>query len=139
MVTFKVISEYSQDPPTQSGLRMKIALGRPLYELVRVKSIIKCGTGLQLWTKDCVSDVDGLGWDNTDVIDLILQLQHEDYIDSEWCDNGKGALAACDAYSISQKEWVATANKEMRIVYFLKFAINKLGTMVLTISCHTSR
>lgn len=139
MVTFKVISEYSQDPPTQLGLRQKIALGRPLYELDRVKGIIKCGTGLQLWTKDCVSNVDGLGWDNTDVIDLILQLQYEDYIDSEWCDNGKGALAACDAYSIECVEWIATANKKMRIEYFLKFAINRLGTMVLTISCHTSR
>jgi hypothetical protein len=138
MVTFNVVSEYSQDPPTQLGLRQKIALGRPLYELDRVKGIIKCGSGLLLWTKNCVSNVDGLGWNNTDVIDLILKLQHEDYIDSEWCDNGKGALAACDAYSIECVEWIATANKNMRIEYFLKFAINRLGTMVLTISCHTS-
>jgi hypothetical protein len=139
MVTFTIVSEYSQDPPTQLGLRQKIALGRPLYALDRVKEITKDGTGLLLWTRGCVSNVrDGLGWDNTDVIELIQQLRHEDYIDSEWCDNGKGALAACDAYSIECVEWIATANKNMRIEYFLKFAINKLGKMVLTISCHTS-
>jgi hypothetical protein len=138
MVTFTIVSEYSQDPPMHLDLRQKIALGHPLYELDRVKEITKDGVGLQLWTRDCASNVAGLGWDSSHVIDLIQQLRHEDYIDSEWCDNGRGALAACDAYSIECMEWIATANKNMRIEYFLKFAINRLGTMVLTTSCHTS-
>jgi hypothetical protein len=137
MVTFYIVSEYSSTLPTRGGGEKIV--GGPLYKLDRVKDITKDGTGLQLWTKDCVSNVcEGFGWDNLDVIDLIQQLRHDDYIDSEWCENGKGAWAACDAYSISLKEWVATANKEMWIEYFVKFAINKLGTMVLTISCHTS-
>jgi hypothetical protein len=138
MVTFYIVSEYSSTLPTRGGGE-KIA-GGPLYKLDRVKDITKDGTGLLLWTRDCVSNVrEGLKWDNIDVIDLIQQLRHDDYIDSEWCENGKGAWAACDAYSIAIVEWVATANKNMRIEYFLKFAINKLGTMVLTISCHTAR
>lgn len=136
MVTFFIISEYSSTSPTLGGGEKIV--GGPLYELDRVKGITKGGTGLQLWTKDCVGNVRGLGWDSSDVIDLIQLLRHDDYLDSEWCENGKGAWAACDAYSISLKEWVATANKDMRIEYFLKFAINRLGTMVLTISCHTS-
>lgn len=135
MVTFVIVSEYSLTAPTQGGGE-KIS-GGPLYDLSRVRSIIRDGTGLTLWTKDCVSNVRELGWENSDVIDLISQLGQGDYIDSEWCENGRGAFAACDAYSISVKEWVATAGRQMLIEYFVKFAINKLGTMVLTISCHT--
>ena len=112
MVTFYVISEYSSTLPTKGGGE-KIA-GGPLYDLNRVKSITKDRTGLLLWTKDCAKD----------------------YIDSEWCENGKVAWGACDAYSVNVLEWVPTADKEMRISYFVKFAINKLGTMLLTVSCH---
>lgn len=135
MVSFVVVSEYSLTSPTQGGGE-KIP-GGPLYELERVKAIIQGGTGLTLWTKDCVSNVRELGWDNAEVIDLVLQLEKGDYIDSEWCENGRGAFAACDAYSIRVKTWIAAAHKDMLIEYFVKFAINKLGTMVLTISCHT--
>lgn len=112
-------------------------MGGPLYQLERVKGIIKDGTGLQLWTRDSVLNVAELGWVKTDVINLIQQLRQADYIDSEWCENGKGAYAACDAYSIRVKEWIDAAHKHMMIEYFVKFAINKLGTMVMTISCHT--
>lgn len=134
MVTFYVISEYSSTLPTKGGSE-KIA-GGPLYDLNRVKSITKDRTGLLLWTKDCAKDVQELGWASSDVIDLIRRLGAKDYIDSEWCENGKGAWAACDAYSVNVLEWVPTADKEMRISYFVKFAINKLGTMLLTVSCH---
>ncbi|UUZ71416.1 hypothetical protein LP415_20635 [Polaromonas sp. P1(28)-8] len=99
--------------------------------------MIKDGKGLQLWTRDCVKNVAELGWDHADVIDLIQRLRKDDYIDSEWCENGRGAYAACDAYAIKVWERIEAANKDMRIEYFVKFAINKLGTMVLTISCHT--
>jgi len=134
MVTFHVISEYSSTLPTKGGGE-KIA-GGPLYDLVRVKSITKDGNGLSLWTKDCVKDVQELGWENIDVINLVRRLSFSDYIDSEWCENGKGAWAACDAYRVNVREWVPTADREMNISYFVKFAINKLGTMVLTVSCH---
>lgn len=134
MVTFHVISEYSSTVPSTGGGE-KIS-GGPLYDLARVKAITKDGTGLVLWTKDCVKDVRELGWDHGDVIHLIQRLRDADYIDSEWCENGKGAWAACDAYAIHVLEWVPTADKDMRVQYFVKLAINKLGTMVLTISCH---
>jgi hypothetical protein len=135
MVTFYVVSEYISTSPTKGGGE-KI-LGGPLYQLERVKDIIKDGTGLQLWTRDCVLNVAELGWVQADVISLVQQLHHANYIDSEWCENGKGAYAACDAYSIQVNEWIDAAHKHMLIEYFVKFAINKLGTMVMTISCHT--
>ena len=134
MVTFYVISEYSSTLPIKGGGEKIV--GGPLYDLDRVKSITKDGIGLNLWTKDCVKDVRELGWDHSDVINLIQRLGDRDYIDSEWCENGKGAWAACDAYHINAYEWIPTASKEMKIGYFVKIAINKPGTMVLTVSCH---
>lgn len=135
MVTFYVISEYSSTSPTKGGGEKIV--GGPLYDLGRVKAIIADGTGLTLWTKDCVKNVAALGWDNGQVIQLVQKLRDSDYVDSEWCENGRGAWAACDAYSLGVMEWVPTAQREMRIEYFVKFAINRLGTMVLTVSCHT--
>jgi len=134
MVTLVVVSEYSSTLPTKGGGE-KIA-GGPLYDLERVKSIIKDGNCLSLWTRDCVKDVQELGWENIDVIYLVRRLVNSDYIDSEWCENGKGAWAACDAYRINVREWIPAADKEMNISYFVKFAINKLGAMVMMVSCH---
>lgn len=134
MVTIVIVSEYILTSPTGGG--EKISNG-PLYDLQRVHSIVEGGRGLTLWTRDCVSNVQALGWDNADVIQLVLQLRSNNYIDSEWCENGRGAYAACDAYSIKVMEWIDAARKHMLVEYFVKFAINKLGTMVLTVSCHT--
>lgn len=135
MVTSVNVSEYSLSSPIQGGGE-KIS-GGPLYDLERVKGILKEGTGLQLWTRDCVKNVQDLGWDSADVIALVQRLGAGDYIDSEWCENGRGAFAACDAYSIQVWERIEVVEKDMQISYFVKFAINKLGNMVLTVSCHT--
>jgi hypothetical protein len=135
MVSFFVVSEYSSTSPTTGGGE-KIP-GGPLYELARLKAICKDGTGLTLWTRDCVKDVRELGWDADDVANLIQRLCDADYKDSEWCENGKGAWAGCDAYCVRVLEWVPTAQKEMEIEYFVKLAINKLGSLVLAVSCHT--
>lgn len=134
MVNFRVVSAYSKTSPVKGGGE-KI-LGGPLYDLAQVRAITQEGAGLLLWTRDCVKNVQDLGWDHQEVIRLLQQLGRHDYIDSEWCENGNGALAACDAYSVNCWEWVPTAGKEMSITYFVKFAINKLGNMVLTVSCH---
>lgn len=136
MVSFHVVSEYSSTSPTKGGGE-KIP-GGPLYSLERIKEIAKDETGLVLWTRDCVKDVNKLFEGDKDrVADLVQRLSNADYIDSEWCENGRGAWAACDAYSLTVVEWIETARKTMPIEYFVKFAVNKLGTLVLTISCHT--
>lgn len=136
MVSFFLVSEYSSSKPTKGGGE-KIS-GGPLYSLARVQALAKDEAGLTLWTRDCVKDVNKLfGGDVERVAALVQQLCDANYIDSEWCENGHGAWAACDAYSIRVLEWIPTADKNMPIEYFLKFAINKLGTLVLTVSCHT--
>jgi hypothetical protein len=135
MVTITIVSEYSSNPPTESG-RVKIA-GGPLYSLERVKALIQDENRLQAWTEKCRKDV--RKWFDDDwqsVVDLLGSLESGDYIDSEWCENGKGAIAACDAYSYRVTETAPATGKPIRMDYFLKFAVSKTGTLVLMVSCH---
>jgi hypothetical protein len=77
-----------------------------------------------------------LDWSEDNVAQLLADLHPHQYIDSEWCTNGFGVWAGCDAYEVQRRDWVKTANKEMNMVYFVKFAIGKTGALVLIVSCH---
>lgn len=137
MVTFYVLSEYSQDPPTESG-RAKIAVG-PLYELERVWALAQDDGKVQALTRNCRRDVDKFfDGDYGEVAALIQAAKASNYIDSEWCENGSGGIAACDAYTVRRTEVVPATGKRETFEYFLKFAIGKAGNLVLVVSCHTS-
>lgn len=114
---------------------MKIPDG-PLYELAMVQALAKQEGTLRLWTTKCAQDVRNLLWDETDVAALLCALERHQYLDSEWCSNGRGAWAACDAYRVKRREWVQAAHKEMEMEYFVKFAVGKTKALVLTVSCH---
>ncbi len=137
MVKLPVLSEYSENPPQASGTgRVKIEQG-PLYPLERVQELVNDENQLFAWTEKCRKDLHKLfDGDLSRVAELICCLKTTDYIDSEWCQNGKGALAACDAYSIRRLEVMAATGRTMPVEYFLKFAIGKTGKLVLTVSCH---
>ena len=135
MVNKFIVSEYSSGLPSESG-RVKIA-GGPLYDLARVQAIVEDETRLLTWTDKCRKDVFKLFDDDLgEVAGLIQCLKASDYIDSEWCENGRNAMAACDAYSIRRMEVIAATGKAMPVEYFLKFAIGKAGNLVLLVSCH---
>ena len=139
MVTFVVISEYSQDPPTQTGLRVKIALGRPLYALERVQALAGDGQRIKAVTQKCLQDVEKLfAGDYDDVASLIRALRPHDYRDSEWCECGRGSVAACDAYVVQCVEVAPGSGQQVSVTYYLKFAIGKTGQLVLMVSCHLS-
>ena len=44
--------------------------------------------------------------------------------------------AACDAYVLTQYEYIEAAHKEMPIEYYVKFGIARTGTLLLIISIH---
>lgn len=136
MVKLFILSEYSLNPPEDGQGRVKIANG-PLYALERVQTLARDENRLKTWTEKCRKDV--RKWFDDDlerVGELILSLRPRDYIDSEWCENGKGAIAACDAYSVSSVEMAPATGHLMRMDYFLKFAVSKTGALVLIVSCH---
>lgn len=135
MVNKFIVSEYSSRPPTESG-RVKIA-GGPLYDLTRVQTIIEDENRLLTWTEKCRKDVFKLFDDDlAEVAGLIQCLKSSNYIDSEWCENGRNAIAACDAYSIRRLELIPATGRSMPVGYFLKFAVGKTGALVLMVSCH---
>jgi hypothetical protein len=136
MVTFVVVSEYSQSPPLNGG-GLKIA-GGPLYDLARIQAVADQGRGLRFWTRKCESNAQALGLDAEDAAGLLCELQQpRNFRNSEWCTDGR-VWAACDAYALERREWVNAARKHMNIEYFLKFALAKTGALVLMVSCHTS-
>ena len=137
MVKTIVLSEYNRDPPQVPGTgRVKID-GGPLYDLERIQNLVRDEAQLIAWTEKCRKDIRKLFDDDFSLVaELIGCLKPTDYIDSEWCENGKGALAACDAYSIRRLEVMPATGKTMPVEYFLKFAVGKTGKLVLTVSCH---
>ena len=136
MVTFNIVSEYSFKPPTEFG-RFKIA-GGPLYDLARVQLLVEDENNLLSWTSKCRNDVvKFFSGDLAEVVDLIQRLKPANYRDSEWCENGKGSMVACDAYTVQRTEVMPATGKQETFEYFLKFAISKSGVLVLVVSCHT--
>jgi hypothetical protein len=137
MVKIIILSEYSLNPPKELGNgRIKVANG-PLYDLKRVQTLVQKKDSFKEWTEKCIKDV--YKWFDADmerVIPLITCLRTNDYIDSEWCENGKGAIAACDAYSVRLIEKAPATGQPLQMEYFLKFAISKTGTVLLLVSCH---
>jgi len=111
-----------------------------LYDLARVKQLLDKPDGINLFTRTCISEVHKLfDSDMEQVAALIQALGKQDYIDSEWCENGKSGVAACDAYRIRRAEVIPANGKTISVEYFLKFAIGKTGQLVLMVSCHLSR
>lgn len=142
MVSQVLLSRYTSNAPTEPG-RVKIAKG-PLYGLEEVKALAS-DLQLVLWTRRCIQTVrdlyegvrDDYDSDLAMVADLLVRLGiNGRYLDSEWCDNGKGALAACDAYEVCRDDMIPATGKTIRSRYFVKFAISKTGRILLVVSCH---
>ena len=135
MVPLRNLSAYNGDPPLAGNTR-KLLVG-PLYGLSVVQALTHTPSALSLWTQKCKRDVANLGFDTADVGELIRELTERDYRDSEWCENGRGAWAACDAYTLRRLEFLEKAGKSLPMEYYLKFALSKNGTLLLMVSCHT--
>jgi len=61
-------------------------------------------------------------------------LGHGRYINSVWCRINEKSIAACDAYEITRRELISATMKEMDFNYYLKFAVNNQGKLLLM--CH---
>jgi hypothetical protein len=140
MVRGVVLSLHTSDPPDEPG-RAKVA--GPLYDMLQVQALVEEAT-LVLWTRKCIQNVRDLYEGVRDeydselamVVDLLKRLPAGRYQDSEWCDNGSGGLAACDAYEVRRSDPIAATGGRMQTRYFVKIAIGKTGQLLLVASCH---
>lgn len=143
MVRRVILSQYTSDCPDEVG-RAKIATASPLYDVAEVTALAEAVKVL-LWTNKCIQNVNDLYVAVSDeydselamVADLLQRLPVSGrYLNSEWCENGKGGVAACDAYEVSREDPVPATGRRQKTRYFVKFAIGKTGQLLLTASCH---
>lgn len=139
MVNVMIVSRFTGDLPEVGGDR-KI-LGGPLYPITEVLELLGAGGSVvRVWTRRCVEDVQQLALDADELADLIVEaVKVGRFSGAQWCQQQPtGPWAACDAYTLTRREWVPAARKELAVDYYLKFAIGKTGTLLLLVSCHLS-
>ena len=136
------VSRYEGQVPDGKNVELVIS-HTPLYAPEEVLALLNRHgeNALTTWTKDCVSDVQKMSFDNTDLVELIRQaLQSGRFISAQWCvQKPGGPWAACDSYHLRRSEWIAAAHKNMPCEYYIKYAIGKTGQLLLLASCHLSQ
>jgi hypothetical protein len=118
-------------------------LDGPVYPIADVLALAE-ETSVVMWTRRCIQTVRDLYEGVRDeydsemamLVDLLKRVPAGRYQDSEWCDNGRGGLAACDAYEVNRDDMIPAIGKRMQTRYFVKFAIGKTGQLLLVVSCH---
>ena len=139
MVRNIIVSQYSKGPVPAKDSCRKIS-GGPLYDVNSVLGVLASTEtqSLQIWTRKGLKDLRVLNLDEQDLRELLsLAVNRGRFVGSEWCaQNENGPWAACDAYSVSRREWIANARKEMNIEYYMKFSLSKSGRILLLVSCH---
>ena len=139
MVNRKIVSRFTGDLPLGDGECRKIA-GGPLYSTDEVL-VLLAGSGAQAvraWTNRSQNDMQKWSLDTDDLCELLeLAVRSGRFRGAEWCvQRPNGPWAACDAYSLMRREWIANARREMDMEYYIKFAIAKTGKLLLVVSCH---
>ncbi len=114
-----------------------------MYERAELLALLAAGGAgmIRPWTSQCVRDMQSLGLDQQDLHDLVGDaVRSGRFIGAEWCVHHRdGPWAACDAYQVTRLETVGRAGHEMRMDYYVKFAIGCTGAVLLMVSCHISR
>lgn len=136
MVSSIILSRYREGLDPDFVGRQKIA-GGPLYSSVDVLPLLKTES-IIAWTSKCIKDLQKWSLDTEDIVELIkLAVTNGRYKDSEWCQQKpNGSWAACDAYTVIEERWNENTKQYQDTEFYLKFAIGKLGNVILTISCH---
>ncbi|QER43171.1 MAG: hypothetical protein RE468_03875 [Acidithiobacillus caldus] len=139
MVSRWNISAYDGSPP--DGENRRIPTTGPLYGREEILAGLDAGRlQIMVWTRKCAGDLQRLDVGDDELPTLLKEvLLHGTYRNSEWCEQGtSGPWAACDAYSHARLEWVPTLGRETRVDYYVKFARNRAGNVLLLVSFHLS-
>ena len=132
------VSAYEGACPGPGANRQILKIkGGPLYPAAAVRALAESGN-LVLWSNGARRDAVKWGLDLPDIAELVCAaLDGSGYRDSEWClQHPGGPWAACDAYMVTRAEWNDRAQKALRVTWYLKIAISKAGTALLSVSNH---
>ena len=138
MVNAINVSKYSGTPPSEgTDKRARKIKGGPLYSKEELLPLlINSSSTIIAWTDKCKRNLQEESLDVSDVAQFIkVCLRSGNFKGSEWCkQKPTGPWAACDAYQIFVNKWLDTARREMEYEYYVKFAIAKTGSLLLTVS-----
>lgn len=132
------VSSFPGEPPTTIvGRTDRLIEGGPLYDQGKVAALCEAGS-LHLWSGGAVRDAPKRELDISDICELVRRaVSGGRYLRSEWCQQSSGGpWAACDAYVVDAVEWCEAVQKEFQVGWYLKFAVGRTGTMLLSISNH---
>lgn len=124
-------------PPPASIYDSRIICDGPIYCREEWLALAKAKK-LNFWTRDSARDAANLSLSAGDIADLlVLALEQGRFRGSQWCrQRPDGPWAACDAYTVTRREWNEYAHKEIETTYYLKAAISKAGTLLFSASNH---
>lgn len=128
-------------PPSRlhpTDAERKIADG-PCHDLAAIQLLVRKNghKAVQVVTEDGLGEMIDYRMDNSDLVDLLSALKPGDFHDSEWCKfSPQSPWFAADSYRIRQAEKLPSERDKRLCRYYLKFAKNKLGSMVLFFSVH---
>lgn len=132
------VSRYNGTPPDQgapdSARRIN---GGPIYDQQEV-SDLALKIAVELWTRESQRDARKWYGDTEDVANLIeIAVKKGRFLGSFWCNQKpNGPWAACDSYQLNQRYWCDKRGKNVEQTDYLKFAISKTGSLLLSISNH---
>lgn len=132
------VSRYDGAPPEQNAPeRARMINGGPLYDRQEVIDLASQDS-VNFWTRDAGRDARKWYGDVSDVAELIkIAVQRGRFIGSFWCNQKpNGPWAACDSYQLNQRYWCDDRCKNVEKTDYLKFAISKDGSVLLSISNH---
>ena len=138
MVNTKIVSRFTEGLPEGSRADRKLS-GGPLHPAHEILELLANDSSHVIpWTEKCIKDVQKWELDGDDLRELAeLAIRNGRFKGAEWCkQKPQGPWAACDAYSVIRREWIAAAHREMDMEYYIKFAISKTGNILLLASCH---
>jgi hypothetical protein len=141
MVSVRILSRFdegfSEDKLEVDNRKIS---GGPLYPVDEVLGLLESNS-VQAMTQRALSEVVKLDLDYPESAlaeFLMYAIRNGTYIDSEWASINAKSCAACDAYRFRKME-TSKSGYEFEAEYYVKFAINKLGKLIMIISCHLSQ
>ncbi|WP_395505777.1 type II toxin-antitoxin system MqsR family toxin [Ectopseudomonas hydrolytica] len=136
-----MVNNSKRSPPSKekpSDQERKIQDG-PCHSLDEVKALIRTSgyKAIRVATEKATQELSNYCMDEQDLAELIPKLKKDDYHDSEWCKFSETSpWFEADSYRIKQTEKLPSRRDLSNCKYYIKFAVNKLGSILLFFSVH---
>lgn len=131
-------STRKQPSGSPSDTERKIHDG-PCHDLSKLQALVRQNghKAVRVVTEKGTAEMIGYCMDEQDLAELVLKLRAQNYHDSEWCRFSESSpWFEADSYRIVVSEKLASSRDLQRCKYYLKFALNKLGVVLLFFSVH---